>query len=403
MKLWQKNYTLDALIEKFTVGNDYLLDHALVPFDCQASIAHASMLAHVGLLTQQEATQLSTALQEIIELWSKGCFAITPSDEDCHTAIENHLTKKLGALGQKIHTGRSRNDQVLTALRLYEKDALAKVQVQLKAFQQTAAATALTWQDIPLPGYTHMRKAMPTTVDVWLDAYAHAVNDDLTLLDGLLKLIDQCPLGSGAGFGVPTLPLDPGYTAKALGFAQHFTNPMHIHATRGKYEANIVHLASQIIFDLNKCATDIVTLSMSEFGFFVLAPQVCTGSSIMPQKKNPDALELVRGYYHVVCGYEVAIKGIAGNLMSGYHRDLQLIKQPVMSSLDITLQALEVMTIVLQNLRINPQRCADAMTHELYATEKVYELVKQGVPFRQAYQMISKEYFEKDNHEELKK
>jgi argininosuccinate lyase len=392
MKLWEKGQKLNKEIEKFTVGNDYLLDKKLVKFDCEASIAHAKMLNKIKVLTAEETKKLVQGLKEIIELDNKNKFSILPEDEDCHTAIENYLVQKYGDIGKKIHTARSRNDQVLTAIRLYEKSNLKEVKELLAGLAKQYKAIIAKYGTIGMPGYTHMQKAMPTTVADWIGSFEYSNEDNLELLNFVLKLIDKSPLGSAAGFGVPVFKVDKKMTAKLMGFSKVMEPPAYAQLSRGKFESSILHALSQIMFDLNKLATDLMLFSMSEFGYMELPAELCTGSSIMPQKKNPDVLELVRAKYHVVIAEEFKIKSMIGNLMSGYNRDLQLTKEPLFNSIDVTKECVKMMTLVLSGLKINEAKCKKAMTAELFATEEAYKLVKQGKSFREAYSEISKKY-----------
>jgi argininosuccinate lyase len=386
MKLWDKGRELNKEIESFTVGDDYLLDRRLVKHDCAASLAHARMLEKIGLLTKKELALLARGLTEITRLDKTGGFVIKKEDEDCHTAIENFLVSKYGDAGKKVHTARSRNDQVLTALRLYEKESLGTVKQKLARFKKALKSAGKKQGRIPLPGYTHMRRAMPTTVGAWLGCFYDSASDNSMFVDFILKLINQSPLGSAAGYGVPILNIDKRFTASLMGFAKPMNNPIYAQMSRNKFEATIVHLCSQIMFDLNKLSSDLIMFSMSEFGFVKLPCAFCTGSSIMPQKKNPDVLELVRGKYHVVIGEEFKIKNRVGNLISGYNRDIQLAKGPLFSCLDATLASLEIMSVVAEGLLFNEKNCA--LTEELFATEEVYKLVKRGMPFRDAYRKI---------------
>lgn len=391
MKLWEKNYDLNKLVEKFTVGDDHLLDQKLVKYDCVASIAHVKMLNKIGVLTKNECDNLVKVLNEIIELDSKGVFLIKQEDEDCHTAIENYLVKKLGDAGKKIHTARSRNDQVLTALRLYYKEEIKSVIQLVDSLSQALGSFKKKYCSVEIPGYTHMRKAMPSSVGLWADAFIESMNDNKQLLLDVCKLVDQSPLGTGAGYGLP-IKVDQEMSAELLGFDKVQSNPIYVQNSRGKFESSILHALSQIMFDLNKMASDLILFSMSEFGFFELTSEICTGSSIMPHKKNPDVLELVRAKYHNVVSCEFEIKSIIGNLISGYSRDLQLTKKPVMDGIEITKDCLAVMILVLGCLKVNSEQCKKGLTEELYATEKLYELIKKGVPFREAYKKISEEY-----------
>lgn len=394
MKIWDKGVNLKKEIESFTVGSDYLLDKKLVKFDCLASIAHAKMLKSISLISDEELQELVKGLNEIIEIDSKGAFLINKEDEDCHTAIENYLIKKYGEVGKKIHAARSRNDQVLTALRLYEKDELSKIKNLIQKFIGSLDLTIKKSGLIKIPGYTHMQKAMPTTIKIWLGSYKESMKDNLKIIESTLDLIDQNPLGSAAGFGVPIFEINKEMTAKELNFSKVLENPMYCQLSRGKFESQIMNLVSMIMFDLNKLATDFMLFSMQEFGYIELPADFCTGSSIMPQKKNPDVLELVRAKYHVILGEEFKVKSMIGNLISGYNRDMQLTKEPVMNSLDILKDSLSIMTLIISELKINDENCEKAMTKELYATEEAYKLVKKGIPFRDAYKEIGKKYQE---------
>ncbi len=392
MKLWEKGYRLNEEIEKFTVGNDYLLDQKLVTFDCKASIAHAKMLKKIGILEEYELSSLIKGLNEIIGLHSKGQFEIKQKDEDCHTAIENHLTKKYGEVGKKVHTVRSRNDQVLAALRLYEKYELNEIKKLLDDYKKSLAEVIKKYGKIKIPGYTHMQKAMPTNINAWLGCFISSIDDDIKLLNFIYGLIDQSPLGSAAGFGVPVLNVDRKLTADLMGFSKVIENPLYVQMSRSKFESSIAHMLGQIMLDLNKLSTDLILFSMKEFGYLALPVEFCTGSSIMPQKKNPDVLELMRAKYHIVLGEEFKIKSLVSNLMSGYNRDIQLAKEPLMNSIEITKGCLKIMCMLLEKLKINEEKCKEAMSGELYATEEVYKLVNEGTPFREAYKKVSKKY-----------
>jgi len=391
MKLWEKKYRLNKQVEDFTVGDDYILDQKLIKYDVLASIAHAKMLGKVGILKKDEVQKLIIELNNIIQLDKQDKFRILKEQEDCHTAIENHLTKELGDLGEKIHTARSRNDQVLTALRLYYKEELNDCKRLINGLIKAIEKFIGKYGEIEFPGYTHTRKAMPSSISMWGNAFIDSMQDNLKGVNFVRELIDQSPLGTGAGYGIP-LKIDRGYTAKLLGFRKPQENPIYTQNSRGKFESTILHTLTQIMFDLNKIATDLILFSMPELGYFELPKEFCTGSSIMPQKENPDVLELLRAKYHIVVSYEVQIKNIISNLISGYNRDLQLTKEPTMKGLEITKQSLSVMTLIFTNLKGNKEKCSRALTEDIYATEKVYELVKRDTPFREAYKTISEKY-----------
>jgi argininosuccinate lyase len=389
-KLWEKGYRLDEQVEAFTVGDDYLLDQRLVRYDCLASMAHARTLGRAGILEEKEVEHLLDELERIIQLDQAGDFPILREQEDCHTAIENHLTRELGELGAKIHTGRSRNDQVLAALRLYYKEEVAKCKELMTELAMCLEQFAARCGEVELPGYTHTRKAMPSSVALWAESFLDSMDDNVRLIDVALDLIDQSPLGTGAGYGVP-LDLDREYTAELLEFERVQQNPIYAQNSRGKFEATILHALAQVMLDLNKMATDLIVFSMTEFGYFELPEELCTGSSIMPQKRNPDVLELVRAKYHHVVALEFQVKNTIANLLSGYNRDQQLTKGPTMRGLEVTRASLSVMALVFDGLNVNADRCRAGLTDEVYATARVYELVKEGVPFREAYRRICQE------------
>ncbi|MBI2576667.1 argininosuccinate lyase [Candidatus Woesearchaeota archaeon] len=384
-KLWQTSGNLAKDIEEFTVGEDYLLDQKLVKFDCKASIAHAKMLLKMGILSSEEFGSLAKALSEIIALEGRGKFTVKQEDEDCHTAIENHLTKYLGDLGKKIHTARSRNDQVLAALRLFEREqifaTLQSILALIKGLKKTASVSSI------MPGYTHMRKAMPSSVKLWATAFIEAMEDDVQIMEFSKKIINKNPLGTGAGYGLP-LEVDKETTRAELAFGENFMSPISAQNSRLKYESIILHGLSLIMGDLNKLASDLLLFTMPEFGFFSLPDELATGSSIMPQKKNPDVLELIRGKYSVVAGFETQVKILMANLPSGYHRDFQLSKGPVMKSFAATQECLKMMIRVINALIINKKNLEKSCTSELFATQKAYALVKKGMPFREAYRKI---------------
>ncbi len=387
--LWHRQDAPDPWLETFLAGEDHRLDQQLIAHDCRASLAHANMLHGIGILDDEELSQLERGLAKIVELAQRGEFPITPQDEDGHTAIENFLTAQCGEAGRKIHTGRSRNDQVLTALRLWEKEQL---ELLLKAVDSHAAsldAVCSRQGEVGLPGYTHMQAAMPTTVAVWLGSFTDAADDDREYLELALRLVDQCPLGTAAGFGVPVIPIDRERTARELGFARVQTNPLYAQLSRGRQEGVILAACSQITHGLNRLASDLMLFTTREFGFVTLPEALCTGSSIMPQKRNADVLELIRATYHVVRGEEAKVQGLTANLISGYNRDVQLTKGPLFAGVRATRDALRAMGLVLAGMRIDETACAAALTDELYATERALELVQRGVPFRDAYHRMA--------------
>jgi argininosuccinate lyase len=392
MKLWEKGYRLDKEVERYTVQDDYLRDQALIPYDCIASIAHAGVLRKAGVLKEPERRKLVRELRNILALTKRGSFRIAPEDEDGHTAIEKHLVTALGELGKKIHTARSRNDQVVTAIRLYARDQLRAVERLMDVFIRTLRRKVRKRAGAAMPGYTHARKAMPSSFAFWLEAFVESMSDNKVMIRAALKLLDQNPLGSGAGYGIPVFDLDRRQSARTLGFRKVQESALYVQNSRGKLEGIAVSALSNIMFDLNKMSTDLILFSMDEFGFVRLPRTLCTGSSIMPQKKNPDVLEVARAQYHAVVANEFLIKGVIGNLMSGYNRDLQLTKKPLMESFKIVQDTLEMMTHVVELLEVDEEKCLQACTAEIYATEEAYKLVKAGMPFRDAYRKIAEKF-----------
>ena len=391
MKLWKKNYKLNKDVERFTVGNDYILDKNLIRYDCMASIAHVKMLGKVGRLKPSEVKILSSELNKIIGLDKKGLFKIRREDEDCHTAIENHLTKRLGSVGKKVHTARSRNDQSLTALRLYYREELESTKALVNELVSSIAEFRAEYGRVQLPGYTHTRKAMPSSVALWSGALVDSMRDNLKILEFVSVLVNQSPLGSGAGYGVP-IKIDREYTARELGFGKVQSNPIYVQNSRGKFELAIVQALGQVMLDLNKIAGDLIMFSMPEFGYFILPKKFLTGSSMMPHKNNPDVLEILRANYHVVNSYSFRISGIIGNLISGYNRDIQLTKEPMMDSFEIAEASLRMASLLFREMKVDREKCAKAMTKELFSTEQAYKLVETGVPFREAYKKVSDKF-----------
>ena len=387
-KLWDKGVDLDKAVEAFTVGKDPELDNVLIPYDCKASIAHARMLGEMGYLENNEVEKLVMELENIITFHREDNFTIKVSQEDCHTAIEEYLVEQLGDVGKKIHTARSRNDQVLTALRLYYKEVLQEIIDLGEGWIKVLGKFGEENYDVSFPGYTHMQKAMPSSMAMWAGAYVDGMKDDLSMLKSVAKLIDQSPLGSAAGYGVP-IKIDKEMTAKEMGFDRVQNNPIYCQLSRGKFELSILHGLGQIMLTINRLASDLILYSMTEFGYISLPEEFCTGSSIMPQKKNPDVLELLRGSYHIISGYETQVEGLTANLISGYNRDIQLSKEPIMQGINLGIDCFKISAAVIEALKVNKDICDAAMTDELFETEKAYKLVEKGIPFREAYRQVA--------------
>lgn len=393
MKLWEKEYSPDKQIEKFTVGNDPILDMELLPYDIKGSMAHAAVLCEAGVLMADEKKRIISALEDLHNIWSAGGFTIQTEDEDGHTAIENYLTEKLGDLGKKIHTARSRNDQVITAIRLYEKDQLNLIAQKTKSLISKFESFSKVQSSTPMPGYTHTRKAMPYTVGEWAQAHADSLIDDLKLLAVVQKIIDQNPLGTGAGYGVP-FSLNRKISTEILGFSKVMESSVYAQNSRGKFEGEVLQVCTVTLMSLNRWVSDLILFTMPEFGFFSLANELTTGSSIMPHKKNPDVLELIRASVHRVIACQNQVQNISLNLISGYHRDIQLTKEPVMTGLQTTLDCLDVASRVIDGLSVNNENLKKSMTDDLFSVKKVYDLVRKGIPFREAYKLIASKLFD---------
>jgi argininosuccinate lyase len=392
-KLWQGKSAetqseIEQKVEAFTVGNDYRLDQVLVPYDLKASNVHASALQKAGILTADEYSSLEDSLTEIMEVWKKGEFEISVRDEDMHTAIENHLVKALGDLGKKIHTGRSRNDQVLTAMRLYEKEQLEAILEEALKCKEALINLGKLGEHVPMPGFTHTRKAMLSSVALWAGGFAEMLAMQIEASNGVSSLIDRSPLGSAAGFGT-SIDIDREFEAKELGFAKPLICSTTSQLSRGWVELQFVQYLCGLTAILNRLSADIIQYSGEQSPYFKLDDSVCTGSSIMPQKKNPDLAELIRGRHSENIGHASTLQSITTNLTSGYHRDLQLTKEPVIKAVSNTTQCLEACKLLIESISINEDQLEKDCTAELFAAEEAYKLVKEkGMSFRDAYREI---------------
>jgi argininosuccinate lyase len=387
-KLWAKGYDLNPLIEAFEVGDDLSYDNRLVLPDVLGSIAHAAGLAKIGILDWEDFWALHAGLAQIAGLYEQGRFLLEQGDEDVHTKIENWLTANVGEPGKEIHTGRSRNDQVLVDLRLYTREAVLPVYRAVLSACESLHGLAERHEQTPMPGYTHMQRAMLSTVGVWAGSCLEALLDDLKLLDAAVDLSDQNPLGSAASYGVP-LPLDRQYVSDLLGFKQVQNNVLYTQHGRGKFEGAIVQALVQVMLDLSKLAQDVLLFTTAEYGFFSLNESLLTGSSIMPQKKNLGAVELLRARGQVMLAYQQQILGILIGLPSGYNMDSQDTKRPFMDALDLAAQSAAVASLVVSQLEPNEERMQAACSPELFATDIAYDLVRGGTPFRDAYREVA--------------
>ena len=383
-KLWQKNYQVDSMLESFTVRNDYILDQDLVLSDAFASIAHAMGLNKIGIISDEELFKLSKGLKEIIELRRQGNFKITLSDEDCHTAIEGYLTEHYGDVGKKIHTGRSRNDQVQTALRLFMREALVKTVDSALDVADRLIAFAERNADVPMPGRTHMQIAMPSSVALWALSFAEEMLDTLSMSSALYDVLDQSPLGSAASYGVP-LPLDREYTACLMGFKKIQNNVLYANNSRGRFEAMLLDFFSYIALTISKISQDLMIFTLPELGYFSLPKELTTGSSIMPQKKNPDGLELARSRTALILSLSERVKSIIKCLPSGYNRDFQDTKEPLIEGYKAIMELIGITSHMIEGLVVHPDALEKGCVKELYATDRVMERVLSGGNFRDSY------------------
>jgi len=390
MKLWQKDTSTNEKIDHFTVGNDRTYDLALAPYDCIASKAHAKMLGEIGMLTSKEVKDLTDALEGILKSTQKGDFVIEKEFEDMHSKIEFLLTQKLGDLGKKIHTARSRNDQVLVALQLYIKEELSQIKKEVVKLFDLLLKLAETHQKDLLPGYTHMQVAMPSSFGLWFSAYAESLVDDVAFLNTAFRLADQNPLGSAAGFG-SSFPIDRELTSKELGFKTLKYNVVAAQMGRGKVEKASATAIGMLGGTLAKLAMDICMYMGQDFDFIHFPKELTTGSSIMPHKKNPDVFELIRGKCNLLQGLPQQLALLTSNLPSGYHREMQLAKAPLVEAFQEIKACLEMMHFSLSKIEVRKNITDDSKYDYLFSVDTLNEWVKQGIPFREAYQKMGKE------------
>lgn len=388
-RLWDRGLPLDEAVHRFTVGLDWQTDLELVRWDALASAAHARMLSEVGLLSPADGRALVRALRRIATEGEAGSFAIRLEQEDVHTAIEAALCERLGELGRRIHLARSRNDQVQTALRLYMRRATVDLAALVAELAGALLDFARQHEGLVLPGYTHLRRAMPSSFGMWAVAFAEALGEELEALWAVDRRLDRCPLGAAAGFG-SSLPIDRARTASLLGFRRVQRSPVDAISARGRHELALVGWVCSVAGTLEKLLWDVALMTTEEFGFLRLPDAFTTGSSIMPQKRNPDVVELARGRCRELRGLRGLLEQVAGGLPSSYHRDVQLLKRPLFSATSSAAQTLDAVRRVVQAMRPVPERAAAACADELFATGAAYALVvEQGVPFRDAYHTVA--------------
>jgi argininosuccinate lyase len=390
-RLWDKGEPLDERVLRYTAGEDHRLDARLVPHDVRASIAHAEMLRRVGLLAEDDLAAIRDGLERLAREHAAGAWEISLVDEDVHTALEARLTERIGEAGARLHLGRSRNDQVLAALRLYLRDAVAALAAGARGVAAALDGLGAREAATALPGYTHLQQAMPSSVPLWAGGFAAELRDDAEGIEACSRRIEKNPLGSAAGYGVPLLPVDREATRRALGFAVVHEPVTAVQLSRGKAEAQVLFEIALLARDLGRLAADLVLFATAEFGFVSLPAAMTTGSSIMPQKRNPDVFELVRGRAATAQGCLAEAMAVPAGLPSGYHRDLQLLKAPLFRGIDLAAETLAILAAALPGVRFHPERIR--LDPGLQAAEEAYALVlAEGIPFREAYRRIGKRF-----------
>ena len=389
MKLWQKNQAPHEKIDHFTTGKDRIYDLYFAAYDCQASIAHAQMLGQIGILTIEEADQLVAVLEVLKSDAEKGDFIIENKFEDVHSKIEYVLTEQLGDLGKKIHTARSRNDQILAALHLYLKAEIKKLKELTHDFFKLLMDLAEQHKDKLLPGYTHFQVAMPSSFGLWFSAYAESLIDDVTLLNAALKIVDQNPLGSAAGYG-SSFPIDRKATTYQLDFADLKYNVIAAQMSRGKAEKTSANAMAGIAATLSKLAMDICLYMGQEHNFITFPEALTTGSSIMPHKKNPDVFELIRGKCNLIQGLPNQFGLLMTNLPSGYQREMQLAKGPMIEAIENLKACLDLFTFSLKEIKVKEDILEDPKYQYVFSVDTLNEWVKEGMAFRDAYKKMGK-------------
>jgi argininosuccinate lyase len=386
-KLWQKDIEVNKLIEKFTVGKDTEFDMLLAEHDVLASRAHAMMLEKVKLLTKADLKKLVSGLDTIEKQIKKGTFKIEEGVEDVHSQIELQLTRTAGEAGKKIHVGRSRNDQVLTALKLYLKSELVCISKQVEEVFEIFIKQSEKHKNILLPGYTHFQIAMPSSFGLWLGAYAESLCDDMEWMVAAYHICNKNPLGSAAGYG-SSFPLDRKYTTELIGFEQMNVNSVYAQMTRGKSEKAVAVALASVAHTLSKFSYDVCLYLSQNFGFVSFPEELTTGSSIMPHKKNPDVFELVRGKCNVIQGIPNQLTLLTNNLPSGYHRDMQLTKEVLFPAIQQLKDCLDIIAFALPQMKVNSNILADTKYKYMYSVDTLNEMVKQGISFRDAYKKV---------------
>ncbi|MBD5229079.1 MAG: argininosuccinate lyase [Bacteroidales bacterium] len=386
-KLWEKNVTVDDGVEAYTVGRDREMDLYLAPYDVLGSMAHIRMLESINLLTADELTALTEALRDIFDTATKGDFVIEDGVEDVHSQVELMLTRRLGDMGKKIHSGRSRNDQVLVDLKLFIRSRIEDVVDAVSRLFDTLLRQSERYKDVIIPGYTHLQVAMPSSMGLWFGAYAESLVDDMSVLRAAYEVTNRNPLGSAAGYG-SSFPLNRSMTTDLLGFESMDYNVVYAQMGRGKTERIVASAIASIAATVGKLAFDACMFNSQNFGFIKLPDEFTTGSSIMPHKKNPDVFELTRAKCNKLQALPVEITLITNNLPSGYFRDLQLVKESFLPAFDTIISILDMTGRMLSNITVNTEVARDPRYKYMYSVEEVNRLAASGVPFRDAYKQV---------------
>ena len=384
MKIWnQSSKDKNSAIDDFLSSEDIVLDQELFLYDIEASMAHAHELENINILTKSETKKVIVSLKKLAKSFLAKKFKLTAKYEDCHSAIEDYLTKELGSVGKKIHTGRSRNDQVMVAMRLYARAKLDEIQSMNLKIAQSFFDKAEKHSSDPMPGYTHLQRAMPSTWGLWFGAFAESFLDNADLLSSTQTWMNINPLGSAAGYGV-NLPIKRDISTKELNFKRKQLNTLYVQNSRGKFELELISALKQPMLDVRKFSWDMSIFLTQEFSLLSIASKYSTGSSIMPNKSNPDVIEIMRANYAVIAGHYSELESLI-SLPSGYHRDLQLTKRSLIHSIHCVTKTLCLMPDLIKSIKVNTQRSHEFIDHGMLMTDRAYELVQSGLPFREAY------------------
>ncbi|TFG41181.1 MAG: argininosuccinate lyase [Chromatiales bacterium] len=390
-RLWEKGLPLDERVLRYTAGEDHLLDTRLVPYDVRGSIAHAEMLADQNLISAEDCAAIRDGLNALNDSFAAGDWHISLEDEDAHSALETRLTAAIGPAGGRLHLGRSRNDQVLTALRLYLRDAASDLAERVTRLRDSLSELRERQGDLELPGYTHMQHAMPSSVALWCGGFDEGLTDACDGLYAVRRRINKNPLGSAAGYGTPGLALDREATTTKLDFDTTQSPVTAVQLSRGKAESALLFEITLLLQDLGRMASDLLMFYTQEFAYISLAPEITTGSSIMPQKRNPDVLELLRASSATAQACLAESLMITAKLPSGYQRDLQRLKSPLFRAIDLAIESVDIMAYVLQGVNFRPDNIK--LDDGIFATAEAYRLVQEkGIPFREAYRQVAKRY-----------